>query len=124
MTAATKLSIETLASEFGQSVDCVKLIGLDGRVLWMNANGQCAMEVDDFGIIANRQWTDLWPEETRGTIRSGLVTAATGQVVCFDAFCPTLKGSKRKWNVSISSIGDAGGNPAGYLAISRDITNV
>ncbi len=118
-----RLSVEALATEFEESVDCVKLVSLDGRVLWMNANGLCAMEIDDFRSVDNRQWTDLWPEDARRTIRTGLVTAATGQIVRFDAFCPTVKGSARWWDVSISQIGDAGGNPVGYLTISRDISD-
>jgi PAS domain S-box-containing protein len=123
MQTKEKMSIDALVAEFEQSSDCVKLIGLDGRVLWMNAEGLCAMEIDHFREIDSRQWTELWPEETRGTIRSGLVSAATGQIVRFNTFCPTIKGSARWWDVSISQIGDAGGNPVGYLAISRDITS-
>lgn len=123
MLSNEKLWTEELVAKFDQSEDCVKLINLDGTVLWINANGQCAMEIDDFTTVENRQWTDLWPEETRASIRSGIVKAATGQTVVIDAHCPTMKGNDRRWNVSISQVGDIGGNTVGYLAISRDITN-
>lgn len=124
MPSGGKLWTEALATDFEQSEDCVKLIGLDGRVLWMNANGLCTMEIDELGAIENKQWTDLWPEEARGTIRSAIVKAATGQAVHLDAFCPTMKGSLRRWDVSISQVRDNWGNPVGYLAISRDITDI
>jgi PAS domain S-box-containing protein len=124
MPSNAKMSTDALVAEFQNSVDCVKLVGLDGRVLWMNPNGMCAMEIDNFDEINNRQWTDMWPEETRKIIRTGLVTAATGQDVRFEAFCPTVKGTARQWDVSISQIGDVRGNPVGYLAISRDITTL
>jgi PAS fold len=123
MQSDTKFWTDDLATELEQSEDCVKLVSLDGRVQWMNANGLCTMEIDEFGQIENRQWTDLWPEETRHTIRSGIVKAATGQAVHIDAFCPTMKGKLLRWDVSISQVKDMGGNPIGYLAISRDITN-
>lgn len=124
MASDTKLWADELVAEFEQSEDCVKLVSLDGRVLWMNANGLCTMEIDDFSTIANDQWTDLWPKETRPTIRTAIVKAATGQPVQLNAFCPTMKGNLRRWDVSISQVKDTGGNPLGYLAISRDVTDV
>lgn len=123
MPSNQKLWTDELVAKFDQSEDCVKLISLDGSVLWINANGQCLMEIDDFAAIENRQWSDLWPEETRAAIRSGMVKAATGQAVEIDAVCPTMKGNDRLWHVSITSVGDIGGNPLGYLSISRDITS-
>lgn len=116
------LSRETLARAFEQSVDCVKLLSRDGHVLWMNANGQCAMEVEDFSKMRGLQWASLWPVETRHIIERSLAEAGGGDVVRFDALCPTAKGSPRWWNVSISSVEDENGQPSGFLSISRDIT--
>lgn len=45
------LPMATLASVLDQSVDCVKILGLDGRLEYMNFNGQCAMEIDDLSAI-------------------------------------------------------------------------
>ncbi|RYY24031.1 MAG: PAS domain S-box protein [Sphingomonadales bacterium] len=117
------LSPVALASVLDQSVDCVKLIGLDGEVQYMNGNGLCAMEVDDFNAIRGRQWVDLWPEEARQTILDSLATSAGGKPVRFRAFCPTAKGSPRWWDVSVSAVTNAAGAHAGYLSISRDMTD-
>jgi two-component sensor histidine kinase len=116
------LSVETLASVLDQSVDCVKLIGLDGSVRWMNANGLCAMEIDDFSAVKSRHWADLWPDEARPAIMKSLASATQGAPVRFDAYCPTAKGTPRWWNVTVSRVQDVSGEQAGYLAISRDIT--
>lgn len=113
-----------LAAVLDQSVDCVKLIGLDGSVRWMNANGMCSMEIDDFCAVDGQQWTDLWPDEASIKIRAGLVSAAAGNVARFDAFCPTMKGTDKYWNVCISRITDANNDHSGYLAISRDMTEM
>ena len=120
--AVESLSPIALASVLDQSIDCVKLIGLGGDVQYMNANGLCAMEVDDFDRIRGRQWADLWPEDARTTIEDSLVTSAGGNPVRFRAFCPTAKGSPRWWDVSVSAVTDPAGNHAGYLSISRDMT--
>ena len=123
MLSEAGLTAETLAAVFEQSVDCVKLIGMDGNVRWMNANGMCAMEIDDFCAVQGSAWTDMWPTEVRAQIHAGLITAATGNVVRFNAFCPTAKGAPRWWNVSVSRVEDANQHPVGYLSVSRDVTD-
>ncbi len=118
------LSAETLAAVLDQSVDCIKLIGNDGAVQWMNANGLCAMEIDDFSVVHGKQWADLWPEDAWSMIAEGLAKARAGKPARFDTFCPTAKGSPRWWNVSISPVSDVEGGEAGFLSISRDVTEV
>lgn len=122
-TEVGSLSPVALASVLDQSVDCVKLIGLAGEVQYMNANGLCAMEIDDYAAIHGLNWADLWPEESRHVIRDSLTTSAAGTPVRFRAFCPTGKGTPRWWDVSVSAVTDAGGDHAGYLSISRDVTD-
>lgn len=117
------LSIETLAGILEQSVDCVKLIAPDGAVRWMNPNGLCAMEIDAFAAIAGRQWSALWPDLARPLIANALATARPGQPVRFDAFCPTARGAARWWNVTVSVVAGTSGEPLGFLAVSRDVTD-
>jgi PAS domain S-box-containing protein len=116
------LTAETLASVLEQSVDCVKLVGLDGSIQWMNPNGLCAMEIDAFDGVRGLYWPDLWPEESRARIADSLPVALSGETVRFDAFCPTAKGAPRWWNVTVSPVEGVDGLPAGFLAVSRDIT--
>ena len=124
MLNTTALSAEALASVLNQSVDCVKLVSLDGKIKWMNFNGLCAMEIDDFCRVEGQQWADLWPSEARHKILSALPSARSGETVRFDAFCPTAKGTPRWWNVTVSLVTDVDGKEAGFLAISRDVTEV
>lgn len=116
------LSAETLAQAFEQSTDCVKLIGLDGQVVWINTNGLCAMEIENFETVCGVAWDQLWPDSSRNLVIDALPAARNGQTVRFDAFCPTAKGSPRWWNVTVSGVKDVAGTLIGYLAVSRDIT--
>ncbi len=118
------LTAATLASVLEQSADCVKLIGLEGEVIWMNPNGLCVMEIDDFASVAERQWTDLWPEESRAAVRAGLTSAAIGNVARFEGYCPTLKGVMKRWSVSVSRVENVHHEHVAYLATSRDISNI
>jgi hypothetical protein len=51
MLKTAAISADALAAVLDQSVDCVKLIGLDGGLRWINSNGLCAMEIDDFAQV-------------------------------------------------------------------------
>lgn len=121
-TAVGRLSALGLASILDQSVDCIKLIDLDGTIQYMNDNGLCAMGIDDLCSVRGAVWADLWPGEARQLILASYPSAATGATARFRAFCPTAKGAPRWWDVSVSRVTDTEGQLAGYLSVSRDVT--
>ena len=122
MLNSAALSRETLAKAFEQSVDCVKLLSPDGSILWMNPNGQCAMEIDNFNAVRGLQWASLWPAESKETIEQSLAVEGDGEITRFAAFCPTAKGNPRWWDVSVSPVEDELGRHIGFLSVSRDVT--
>ncbi|MEO8137601.1 MAG: PAS domain-containing protein, partial [Betaproteobacteria bacterium] len=113
-----------------QSTDCVKILSPEGRVEYINQNGRCTMEIDDFAAVSGQSWPDFWPAESRGPIEDAIRAAREGRGSRFEAFCPTIKGTPKWWDVSVSPIDDRSDfqNPAGghgvfaIVAISRDIT--
>jgi PAS domain S-box-containing protein len=104
------------------SPDCIKFVELDGTLSFMNENGQCAMEVDDFCLIAGCQWSELWPKETAAAIAASVQAARGGKSTRIEAFCPTAKGTPKWWDVTVSPVFDADDKPERILSISRDIT--
>lgn len=116
-------SSEMLLAVLDQSPDCIKILSPNGRVDYMNRNGQCAMEIDDFCAIAGQEWSSLWPEENRHLITSGLASASSGQTVRFQAGCPTAKGTMKWWDVTLRKF-DTAGELGGFISISRDITDL
>jgi two-component sensor histidine kinase len=119
----SRLSTLSLANVLDQSTDCVKLVGVDGTVQYMNGNGLCAMEIDDFRAIDGAVWVNLWPEAARSDILASYIEAAGGQTARFRAYCPTTKGSPRWWDVSVSGVNDSADQLVGFLAVSRDVTS-
>lgn len=111
-----------LAAVLDQSADCIKVIGPDGTLDFMNRNGRCAMGIDDFAMVAGKSWWDLWPEESQPVIREAVVKAQAGQNSRFQAFCPTGKGEPRWWDVSVAPLRDEAGALRGLVSVSRDIT--
>ena len=106
------------------SPDCIKLVERDGSLSYMNPNGQCAMEIDDFTMVAGAQWKALWPKESQDAIAASVTAALAGETSRIEAFCPTAKGRARWWDVSVSPVLNGKGEVVRVLSVSRDITPI
>ena len=115
-------SNDMLAAILDQSADCIKVIGPSGSVDFMNRNGRCAMGIDDFALVAGKNWWDMWPEEAQPAIRESIAQAQQGHSSRFEAFCPTGKGEPRWWDVSVAPLRDEHGELKGLISVSRDIS--
>ncbi|KIT14587.1 PAS domain-containing protein [Jannaschia aquimarina] len=122
MFPSTALSLHSIAAVFDDSRDCVKLISPDGRLLWMNQGGLCAMELEDFELVRGAEWADFWPDETRDRIAAACLNSPP-TTTHITAFCPTAKGSPRWWDVSVVPIQGTDGRHGGFIATSRDVTD-
>lgn len=115
-------SRDMLAAVLDQSEDCIKIISPAGRVDFMNRNGRCSMEIDDFCVIAGQSWETMWPEEAAVDIRAAVRDALDGRSSRFEAYCPTIKGTPKWWDVRVSPVRDENGGVLAILSVSRDIT--
>jgi len=106
-----------------QSDDCIKIIGLDGTLQFMNCNGKKVMQIDDFSAIAGAPWTSLWPEPSRTLIGQAVATGLGGRINRFEASCPTAKGEPRWWEVTVSPVRAPTGDVVALLSTSRDISD-
>ena len=116
-------STELLGALLDQSADCIKVIGPAGTLDFMNRNGRCAMEIDEFDLVAGKLWWDLWPEQTRHLVIDSFERAHAGKSTEFEAFCPTAKGTPRHWEVSVSPVRDEKGELQALMSVSRDVTD-
>jgi PAS domain S-box-containing protein len=101
------------------SPDCVKVLDGEGRLLFMNANGLCLLELDDFAAVEHRPWWSLWREEERAVVRGAVAAALRGETTRFQASTPTTKGKPRWWDVVVAPVG---GTPPRLVCVSRDVT--
>ncbi|MEH2027598.1 PAS domain-containing protein [Nostoc sp.] len=105
------------------SSDCIKVLSLDGRLLYMNTGGLCLMEIDDLNLYLNTEWLCFWEGSSRQQAEQALAATKTGQVSIFRGYCPTRKGTPKWWEVVVSPMLDASGQLEKILLISRDITD-
>ena len=116
------LSGSFLLKILNSSPDCIKIIDTAGRLTFMNFNGQCAMEIDDFEGVRGMQWCSLWPEDLQQKIDLAVADAVTGKSSRFEAFCPTAKGTARWWEVTVTPVTNSAGKIEQVLSVSRDVT--
>jgi PAS domain S-box-containing protein len=120
--AALRKSEQFNRSIFESSPDCVKILDMNGRLMGMNTQGMCLMEIADFGPFVGREWAELWPEAIQTELQRALETARQGGVGAFQGLCPTAKGTPKWWDVVISPALGADGKPDRLISVSRDIT--
>lgn len=106
------------------SSDCIKVLDLEGRVRFMNGLGLCAIEVDDFELVRDGIWAGFWPEGMRAEIECAVATARGGLQARLVAFCPTMKGTPKWWDVCVTPVRGPDGRPERLLAVSREITGL
>lgn len=104
------------------SSDCIQVLDLESRLLYMNPSGQAQMGICDFSQFERRQWVTFWQGEHRIAAQKALATATTGGTSRFEGFCPTVAGVPKWWEVQISPIRNAAGQVERLLSTSRDIT--
>lgn len=120
---ALRASEEFLRRLIASSRDCIKVLDLGGRLLSMNEAGRQLLEIDEDVPLLHRRWEEFLGEvQARELVRNGIAAARGGGTSSFKVYCPTTKGRPKWWDVIITPILDAGGNPEKLLAISRDIT--
>jgi PAS domain S-box-containing protein len=102
--------------------DCVKVLDLEGRLLYMNDNGQKLMEIDDFHTVERTHWLEFWQGNDAQTANTAFTTAKAGTSIKFEGHCTTRKSTPKWWEVVITPIFDANNNVHQILSVSRDVT--
>jgi PAS domain S-box-containing protein len=103
--------------------ECVKVLNLDGQLLYINPGGQVQLGICDFARFAMCQWVEFWNGDDRQAAEQAIAIAKTGDSSQFEGYCPTVDGIPKWWEVQVSPILDAEGNVERLLSVSRDITN-
>ena len=106
------------------STDCIKQLGLDGRLQSINQQGLDIMGTNDPAILQGHLWTSfLRPAEAR-VAEAALEQARAGQVARCQIELQTFQGERKWTDVLVSPIRQPGGPVENLLVISRDMTEL
>lgn len=119
-----------LASEaFSRTVlegipDCAKVLDREGRLQYMNQNGQRLMEIADFAPLLGQPWISFWPAAAAAQAVAAFEKAKRGETARFAAYAPTASGVSRCWDVIVAPISPAPNHAADerLIVVTRDIT--
>ena len=105
------------------SQDCIKMLDLEGHLLWMNEGGMQALEICDLGPFVNSSWLQFWEGDDAKAARDAVETARKGGTGRFTGYFATATTKQpRWWDVVVSPIRDSEGKPERLLAVSRNVT--
>ncbi|MBW4690972.1 MAG: response regulator [Lyngbya sp. HA4199-MV5] len=104
------------------SKDCIKVLSLDGRLLYVNKGGLQLLEVEDPSSLLHTEWLSFWQGEEKETAKGAIAAAKAGGVGKFQGYSPTVKGTPKWWDVLVTPVEDASGQVAQLLVVSRDMT--
>lgn len=104
------------------SPDCLKILDKEGKLQYMNYNGMCLMDIEDFSALKDQYWWSLWGKENEELVKNSVKKAMNGDVAQFSAYCPTAKGTLKWWDVTVLPVGTKECGISQILSVSRDIT--
>ena len=104
------------------SPDCIKVLDLHGRLIYMNLPGQQLLEIDDVQKLLRSRWVSFWDNPGRVLAKGALLEAGRGGEGRFEGFRPTMTGIPKWWDVMVTGIFDSEGKLVNFLVISRDVT--
>lgn len=119
-----RASQEFTARLLACSRDCIKVLDLDGNLLFMNEGGMQVLEICEIGPFLGKCWMDFWDAAPdREAAIAAVQAAREGRIGRFVGyFEPRISRDPRWWDVVVSPILDSSGKPERLLALSRDVT--
>ncbi len=104
------------------SGDSVKILDLNGRLLFSSTRGQHETPSEDFAGMAACDWASGWEGEDEHHAREAVRAATQGRATRFTGAARSMQGVPRWWDVQVAPIHDAQRRPERLLVVSRDVT--
>ncbi len=120
--AALRESEELTQRILDSSNDCIKVLTLEGQILYMNRGGLLTIEANDSTAILGSNWIDFWQDDEREQAIAAIANAKAGNVGRMQGYCPTLNGKPKWWDIVVTPLRDATEQVVKLVVVSRDIT--
>jgi len=120
--SALKTSQEYLQSIIENEPECVKLVGLDGRLIDINPAGLAMLEVETLQEAQNYSLTSFVLPQWRATFNEGLESVMRGETAKLEFEMQGIKGTHRWVESNAVPMHDSDRNITMILGITRDVT--
>ncbi|WBO23156.1 helix-turn-helix transcriptional regulator [Sphingomonas abietis] len=104
------------------SPDCIKIIGLDGRLRHMNRAGCTALQIDRHEV-SGTEWVRLLPPQVHELGFRSLGEAGRGSNIRFRGLSEGGDTGLRHWDNMLTPLRNFSGIVENILCISRDVTD-
>ena len=111
-----------LASMLATCGDYIKVLDLQGRVLFTNDAGLRMIKFDDFSLLEGRRWTDFMVGDATAAAAYALARTARGETARFLLEARSAKRNVRYWDVQMTPICNHQSRPAQIFTIARNMT--
>jgi PAS domain S-box-containing protein len=119
---ALRQAVEINARIAESTGDCTKILDLEGRLIYINAEGLRQLELADASALLNRPLAGHLTPETRQAAEEAVERARRGGTGHFQAMLHTVSGIAKWFDIVVTPITDVNGAVVQLLAVSRDIT--
>ncbi|MEL7302647.1 MAG: histidine kinase dimerization/phosphoacceptor domain -containing protein [Pseudomonadota bacterium] len=119
---ASALGPAFLLSIIENTPACIKVMDLDGSLLFINHRGVCENELESAESVIGSVWWSRWPTELRNGVRDAFLKARDGAETQFRGYCQTARGKLKWWDVSLVPLRALNGEVIRILGTSRDVT--
>src|ERR1700756_5672232 len=82
---------DLLRSIIAGCADCIKILDLEGRLLFMSEGGKQIMEVEDFNKVKGQPWLEFWDRAGKRDAALAVEAAKLGQTARFRGAANTVK---------------------------------
>ena len=103
------------------SPDCLELVDLSGRLLFLNKTARRSMGIADASALVGRQWAQLWRDPPPARVADALAAARTESPSRFSGVRQTMNGDENSWDVVIIPVRARTGRTIAALATAREV---
>jgi diguanylate cyclase (GGDEF)-like protein/PAS domain S-box-containing protein len=110
-------------SVLGSSPNCIRVLDLEGRLLFMNEAGYRLLETES-DAVAGQGWAPTLPAEYADEAQRAFASAQAGHSSRHHAHRVTRSGAVQWLDITLTPVPGANGRPAQILSIWHDVTEV
>ena len=114
---------DILTAMLNASIDSIKVINLDGTLMFVNKSGRSALRLNENARDFGMSWVSLLPKALQRRAKSAIKKVINGKSASFMGHNTNHINKVVFWEHILTPVTDIGGDVKKILCVSRDITH-